>query len=419
MIPWLRSRLGLPEATSAALTLCTFWYCYHLLSAGWVAGSELSVLIAYCCFAVALWRHQIAVRFHILYYPLFLYALISTVASFAAGRHLHAFGEQALWMKMLLFPMALTLFREIPRTRTLALHSILIFGVFSSLYGFVQYFSFGRHDLEHRITGPAAHVMTLSGLLLPIALAFLILWFHDIRNPWLIAGTVLTNVALLMTFTRSVWLGWLVAVFVLLLLRRPRWMLYAAPLLVLFVTFAPMSLFSRMVSTFDAKQSSNFDRIRMLQGGIEIIRDYPLLGVGPANVKEVYPLYRKPDAPRFRIPHLHNNVVQIWAERGVVAVVAYFLLLALFLRECARDWRGPAAKFAEVGVAVAVGLTYAGLFEFNFGDTEVFWLLLDFFALVIASLEAGRPERLSYAGRALSPPPPANEAPARPVPVVL
>ena len=402
MISWLRARLGLPETTSAALTLCTFWYCYHLLSSGWVAGSELSVFLAMCCFAVALWRREIAVRFHILYYPLFLYALISTISSFAAGRHLHAFGEQALWMKMLLFPMALTLFREVPRTRKLALNSILIFGAFSSLYGFAQYFFFGHHDLEHRITGPAAHVMTLSGLLLPIALMFLILWFHDVRNAWLLAGAVVTNIALLMTFTRSIWLGWLAAVFVILVLRRPKWMAYAAPLLVLFVTFAPMSLFSRMASTFDAKQSSNFDRIRMLQGGIEIIRDYPLLGVGPANVKEVYPLYRKPDAPRFRIPHLHNNIVQIWAERGIVAVVAYFLLLGLFLRECARGWRGPAAKYAEIGVAVTVGLTWAGLFEFNFGDTEVFWLLLDIFALVVASL-----------------PEPANEPLPEPVPVVL
>jgi O-antigen ligase len=403
VISWLRAKLGLPETTSAALTLCTFWYCYHLLSSGWVAGSELSVFLAMCCFAVALWRHDIAVRFHILWYPLFLYALMSTISSFAAGRHLHAFGEQALWIKMLLFPMALTLFREIPRTRTLALNSILIFGAFSALFGFAQYFFLGRRDLEHRITGPTAHVMTLSGLLLPIALAFLILWFHDRRNPWLIGGAVLTNIALLMTYTRSIWLGWLVAVFALLLLKKPRWMVYAAPLLVLFVTFAPMSLFSRMASTFDTRQSSNFDRIRMLQGGIEIIRDYPLLGVGPANVKEVYPLYRKPDAPRFRIPHLHNNIVQIWAERGIVALVAYFLLLILFLRECARGWRGPAAKYAEIGVAVTVGLTYAGLFEFNFGDTEVFWLLLDVFALVVAFVETA----------------PANEPLPEPVPVSL
>ena len=38
-------------------------------------------------------------------------------------------------------------------------------------------------------------------------------------------------------------------------------------------------------------------------------------------------------------------------------------------------------------MAITVGLTYAGLFEFNFGDTEVFYLMLELFALVVAFLE--------------------------------
>jgi O-antigen ligase len=144
----------------------------------------------------------------------------------------------------------------------------------------------------------------------------------------------------------------------------------------------------------------------MAEAGIEIIKDYPLFGVGPANVKEVYPLYRKHDAPRFRIPHLHNNVIQLWAERGVLALVAYLLLQFLFLRECARGWGGPATKFAEIGVAVTVALAAAGMFEFNFGDTEVFWVLLDVFALVVACVGVGsrewgvgdEPGRFSVAG---------------------
>ena len=40
------------------------------------------------------------------------------------------------------------------------------------------------------------------------------------------------------------------------------------------------------------------DRIRMAEGGIEMIKDYPVMGVGPAYIKEVYPLYRRADAPR-------------------------------------------------------------------------------------------------------------------------
>jgi O-antigen ligase len=349
------------------------------------------VAFALMAFLYSLYRKHIRFSFHILYFPLFLYGVVSTVSALAAPRAIHSFGENALWGKIALFPMALILFREVPRAKELALRALLIFGAFAASFGLFQYFVLGEKDLEHRITGPTAHVMTLSGLLLATALLYLVLWMHDRKNLWLLGGTMVVTLALLMTFTRSAWIGWVAAVAVLLILKRPRMLIVAAPAFVLFVTFMPMSLFSRVVSTFDTHQSSNLDRIRMIQAGIEIIKDYPLLGIGPANVKEVYPLYRRHDAPRFRIPHLHNNLVQLWAERGVLAPAAYVLLIALFLRECARAWRGPESRFAEVGVAVTVGLVAAGMFEFNFGDTEVFWILLDTCALVIAWTE--QPQR--------------------------
>jgi O-antigen ligase len=384
---WLARRLTLPADTPLIVSIAVFWYLYHLFCAGWVASSEAGALLAMVATAIAIWRRELRPSFHILYFPLALYAIDSTISALFAFRAIHSIGETALWLKILLFPTALILFRNVPRSRDLALRVILAFGVFSAGFGLVQYFLFGRRDLEHRITGPAAHVMTLSGLLLPVALIFLILWFHEPAKLPLLGGTILVTAALLMTFTRSVWLGWIIAVSVLLVLKRPRALAFAIPLLLLFLTFMPMSLFSRLVSSFDTRQSSNLDRIRMIEAGVEIIKDYPLLGVGPANIKEVYPLYRKPDAPRFRIPHLHNNVIQLWAERGVVGLAAYLLLIGLFLRECARGWHGPQSRFAEIGVAVTVGLAAAGMFEFNFGDTEVFWIMLDIYALVIAFLE--------------------------------
>ena len=342
-------------------------------------------------FLYAIHRKQIRPSFHILYFPLALYAIASTISALAANRAIHAFGENALWFKIAIFPMALILFREVPRSRELALRMLLVFGAFSALYGLFQYFVLARRDLEHRITGPTAHVMTLSGLLLAVSLVYLVLWINDIQNWWLLAGTAIVTLALLLTFTRSAWVGWVVAAAILLMSKRPRMLIFAAPAVVFFVTFMPLPLFGRLVSSFDTRQSSNLDRIRMIQAGVEMIKDYPLLGVGPANVKEVYPLYRKPDAPRFRIPHLHNNLVQLWAERGVLAITAYLIFLGLFLRECAGGWNGPASRFAEIGVAVTFGLAAAGLFEFNFGDTEVFWVLLDVCALVVAYIEQARP----------------------------
>lgn len=387
--------LTLPPETPLAVLLAVFWYVYHLLCAGWVASSECGAFFAMVATAVAWRRHELRPSFQILYFPLFVYALASTASSFAAGRAIHAFGESALWGKVLLFPTAIILFRNVPRSRVVALRALLIFGLFASAFGLVQFFVFGERDLDHRITGPAAHVMTLSGLLLPVAILFLVLWLHDVRNLWLMSGTAVTSFALLLTFTRSVWIGWFVAVAALFILKRPRALIFATPLLILFVTFMPMPLFSRVVSSFDTRQSSNLDRIRMVQAGVEIIKDHPLLGVGPANIKEVYPLYRRHDAPRFRIPHLHNNLVQLWAERGVLAPLAYLLLLGLFLRECASGWRGEQSRFAEAGVAVTIALAVAGLFEFNFGDTEVFWILLDVYAIVIVSLEAGSAGRIA------------------------
>jgi O-antigen ligase len=289
------------------------------------------------------------------------------------------------------------LYRELPRLRELALHAYATVAVGGSAWGLIEFVFFDRRSLDRRINGPSAHVMTYSGILLPISVMMLFLWWRE-RKWWQFAAWTTSGITLLLTFTRSVWIGWVVAVFAVLLLTRARLAFYALPAAILFVTVLPLPLFSRLVSTFDVTQSSNFDRIRMLQAGVEMIRDFPLLGVGPANVKEVYPLYRKPDAPRPRPPHLHNNVVQLWAERGILGLASYLLLLVLFIRECMLGWRGPGHTWAEVGVAVAASLTVAGLFEFNFGDTEVFYMLLNLFALVAVSLERTRPQLNEVAG---------------------
>lgn len=365
------------------------FYLSHILLQGKIALSEIALALTLVAVAAALARHEFRPSFHILYYPLALYGVVSTLSSVVNGVTRHSFGENALWLKMAIFPAALILFREVARSREWALRAQIVFGVAIALYGIAQYFAESQHDLEHRITGPSTHVMTYSGFLLPLSLLLIILAARR-KNPWILSAAAIVSFALLLTFTRSVWLGWIVAIFVVLVLNRSLWIVYALAVLIAGISFMPERMFSRVVSSFDVDQSSNLDRIRMAEAGIEMIKDHPVFGVGPSNVKEVYPLYRKPDAPRFRPPHLHNNVIQLWAERGVLAVVSYFLLLGLFLRECARGWKS-SREWAEAGIAITVGLAVAGLFEFNFGDTEVFLIMLQLFALVVASIEAVQP----------------------------
>jgi O-antigen ligase len=374
------------NAQPAALRIAAVVYLLHILAQGKTALSEITAFLTIVFLGFALGRGNFRLSFHILYFPLFLYGLASTLSAVVNGATIHAFADAITWFKILIFPAALIIFRSVPVMRHLALRTQIAFAVIISLNGIVEYLAQDHSTLENRITGPVSHVMTYSGLLLPPALLLLVLAFHR-RRPWLVASAVVLSLALFLTYTRSVWLGWGIAAILLLILERPRWIPFAAAAALFFLTLMPMSFFSRIVSTFDVEQSSNLDRIRMAEGGIEMIKDYPVTGVGPAYIKEVYPLYRRADAPRFRIPHLHNNILQLWAERGVLGLIAYLTLMALFLRECARGWRGPNREFAQAGLGITVGLAVAGLFEFNFGDIEVFFLTLGMMALIVAFLE--------------------------------
>jgi len=370
---------------SALVYASCFFYLGHLVFQARTAGSEIGAFWCFFTLGWAIWRREAKLSFHIVEFPLAVYALATTISVILPGHP--KMGGQVIIPKIILFVAAIILFREVPGMRRLALYAHAVFAVWIASAGLFEFFALHQRDLEHRITGNSTHVLTYSGLLLPLSLLFGILWLHE-RKWWMFATAALTTYALVLTYTRSAWLAWIFAVFAVLVLPRPRWIVYATAALILVVSLMPLDMFGRLISSFNPRVESNLDRIRMVQAGVEMIRDYPLFGVGPGNVKEMYPLYRRPDAPRFKVPHLHNNVIQIWAERGVLALAAYILFLYFVVRECARAWHSPARKWAEAGIAVTAALTCAGMFEFNFGDTEVFYLMLDLVALVLVSIEA-------------------------------
>jgi len=164
----------------------------------------------------------------------------------------------------------------------------------------------------------------------------------------------------------------------------------AVPLVVVVaVAVLPSAVRDRVSSIADLEQAANLDRVAMIEAGVAMSADHPWVGVGSEMIAVVYPDYRRPGAVRERPSHLHCNPVHIAAERGLPALAMYGLLLMIFgvtVVRGLRDPEHPAPAALASCLLAAVGLTVAGLFEYNWGDSEI-WIVTLFVLAVPAALE--------------------------------
>ena len=299
----------------------------------------------------------------------------------------------------LLVPITIDLVDSVRRARAVLL-AVAASGTGMALFGLAQLARRGP-DLQNRIHANLSHYMTLSGLTLLAGCILLAFLFEGRgRERWLSAAAIIPFSAMIFTLTRGAYVGAVAAVTAYLALRRPRGLLLVAPALVAVFLLLPPDVRHRALSIADPTDTTNRDRIAMARAGGRMIADRPIFGVGPELVKPYYTLYRDPEAPRWRVPHLHDNVIQIAAASGVFAAAAYLALLVLFFARVAallRVRRGAnvdltpsgdqtlrAVVSAAVFLAVAAG-SVAGLFEYNFGDKEVLMATLPLLALAFSS----------------------------------
>lgn len=314
----------------------------------------------------------------------------------------------------LLVPITIDLVDTLRRARAILL-AVAASGTVMALFGLAQ-LARGGTDLQNRIHANLSHYMTLSGLTLLAGCILLAFLFEGRgRERWLSAAAIIPFSAMIFTLTRGAYVGAVAAVTAYLALRRPRGLLLVVPALVAVFLLLPPDVRHRALSIADPTDTTNLDRIAMARAGGRMIADRPIFGVGPELVKPYYTLYRDPDAPRWRVPHLHDNVIQIAAASGVFAAGAYIALLVLFFARVAALLRPPVS--ADRGVIAAAAFlavaaaSVAGLFEYNFGDKEVLMATLPLLALPFsrgmqqhaaeASEPAREPARFPGAGRAV------------------
>jgi O-antigen ligase len=372
-----------PLERAACLALLAFAAALQLS----IAAADILLTIAALLWAGLILKNKERIEVPRMFWPLAAYAGATLVASvFSVDPRVSLVDSKQLVL-LIIVPLAYRLFRG--RRALLAVDVIISVGAVSATWGIVQYLILNFDHLGQRPQGALGLYMTYSGLLMLVACAAVSrVMFAKQHRAWAALVLPALILALIFTFTRSAWVGACVGIGLLFLLRDFRLLALLPVALGIFLAFAPAAITTRLYSTFSLKDPSNVDRVAMMRSGIRIIKDDPLTGVGPDMVIQVYPHYRDKSAVNQLNPHLHNVPLQIAAERGLPALAVWLWFIVSLVRDFVKRRRSEFPSLSNAGLAVIGAMLAAGLFEYNFGDSEFLMLFLVLVTLPYAAERA-------------------------------
>jgi putative inorganic carbon (hco3(-)) transporter len=378
-----------------------------------IAASQILLAVAIVGFAWSLKRDKNSVLSGMgILLPLIVFMVWTLVAVFASADISQSLKICRKFYLFLLIPMVPFVVRGQGRLNWIY-KSIFVVAVVSSLKGLAQFMADPSRDLLHRISGFMSQWMTYSGLLM---LVLMLLAAHMIyaglrNNKWVIPVTALVVLALILTLTRNSWMGAIVGIVVLFLLWRPKAIFVLLLAVLLVYILSPGIIKQRAQSILDTSDP----RFHVFMTALHLIHDNPWFGVGPKLVKVEAPKYREekdfPDwlkrsvevmsdpskyqeeekeYPAWLYQHMHNNFFQIAAEAGIPGLVIWIWFMGRLAWDAWGTYRyargrmfsgdESSRKEALMGSAAALAswaaLIVAGMFEYNFGDSEVLTLFL-------------------------------------------
>jgi putative inorganic carbon (hco3(-)) transporter len=365
-----------------------------------ITGAQAAILVAQAAWLVKLVRapNKRALHFPLLL-PMATFYLASVLASATAADPWLSFKDLRNIFEPAFFFLLVNRVSGDERAATFS-YILIAAATLMAVYGLMQSMAEGA---AFRVHGTMSIYMTFAGILMLSALVVMAQLVFFPRGRWfwgLVGSLALLIAALVMTHTRGAWIGFAAGAALILGCRQKRLLLALPVVAVAIFLAAPEAVRVRIRSIIDPQDVTARERLYMWGSGVQIVRDHPWTGVGINGVKSVYQAYKHPNAVRDQRAHLHSNLFQIAAERGLIGVACWLWIWVAFYGQAWTIFRvrgpdTPRASALVVGsLASITGFHVAGLFEFTFGDSEVIMLVYFLMALPYVVMGVDRKARV-------------------------
>jgi len=192
---------------------------------------------------------------------------------------------------------------------------------------------------------------------------------------WL--GYIITTVSSLFTLVRNAVLGIIISTIIFIIKTKRKIFVITLIIYIILTFLIPMTRF-RVIDTLSGLKYTGFFwepssvkewRWRLYPIGIDIIKRYPLFGVGPRNVALIISEYRPYSVKEFQA-HLHNNFLEIGAEMGLIglsALIALFVSIYVALLKHKNN-----RNVITLGLSALTAFIVIGMFDYFIGVYEAF-----------------------------------------------
>lgn len=155
-------------------------------------------------------------------------------------------------------------------------------------------------------------------------------------------GAVPPLAAVLLSQTRSAWLGLGAGLLMLLLASRRRTAAVLLLAAVVLLIVGPPALRQRALASFDPADDAVGVRLKQWRVGLELVAWRPVTGVGDVYLSDIARIRTGfVDRLDADMHHLHHSVLTAAAFWGVPGAVFFLVLLGRLLWLLLRAWRGP------------------------------------------------------------------------------